>query len=260
MTARPDPLIVHVFPCLSDNYGFLIHDPASAQTACVDTPDADAIDRELEKCGWRLTHILNTHHHWDHAGGNLQLKAAHGCTIVGAAHDAERIPGIDIRVQEGDVFQFGQHDFRVLETPGHTSGHIVYYVPDQRLLFAGDTIFSAGCGRLFEGSPGQMWHSLKKIKDLPEDTQIYCAHEYTLNNLEFARTLDRHNPDLEAYYTEVKKLRSENRPTIPTILRLELKVNPFLHPGSDGIRPNLTDPSADEVACFTDIRRRKDSF
>ncbi|MCG8324711.1 MAG: hydroxyacylglutathione hydrolase [Thiotrichales bacterium] len=260
MTVTTPDLQVEVFPCLTDNYGFLIHAAATGETACVDTPDADAIVRELERHDWILTHILNTHHHWDHAGGNLQLKEKYRCTIIGAANDAARIPGIDVQVRDGDRLQLGTHEYEVRETPGHTSGHIVYYFPEQKKLFAGDTIFSVGCGRLFEGSAAQMWDSLQKIMQLPGDTLIYCAHEYTLNNIEFARSIDPSNPDLEDYYMEVKKRRAARQPTIPTQLARELRVNPFLRPDAAGIVQQLGTDAADALGRFTEIRRRKDNF
>jgi len=253
-------LQIHMFPCLSDNYGLLVHDPSSRQTATIDTPDAEVISRELEARHWQLTHILNTHHHYDHAGGNLQLKDRYDCRIYGPAHEAERIPGMDIRLKEGDILTLGTHEIRVMEPPGHTSGHIVYYLPQQKILFAGDTLFSVGCGRLFEGTPAQMWNSLGKIMALPEDTTIYCAHEYTLNNIEFARSIDRNNKDLERYYQEARQLRSENRPTLPTTLSLELRVNPFLRPDAPAIAETLGAGDSDTLARFAEIRRRKDRF
>ncbi|MDX1519381.1 MAG: hydroxyacylglutathione hydrolase [Gammaproteobacteria bacterium] len=259
MAEETGSLTVHMFPCLQDNYGFLVHDPDSGQTASIDTPDADAITRELEARHWQLTHILNTHHHWDHAGGNLALKQKYNCIIVGAEKDAHRIPGIDVRVQEGDIYRLGNHEFHVQETPGHTNGHIVYHVPEQHILFAGDTIFSVGCGRLFEGTPEQMLRSLEKIKRLPENTRIYCAHEYTLKNIQFARTIDQANPDLEEYYDEVRARRNDKLPTIPVTLARELKVNPFLRPTDHGIMKNLS-AANDKLAAFTEIRKRKDQF
>ncbi len=253
-------LIIHQFPCLSDNYGFLVHDPVSNKTACIDTPDADEILHQLELKGWSLSHILNTHHHADHAGGNLQLKKVTNCTIVGAKNDAARIPGLDIGLAEGDVFHLGEYEFLVMETPGHTVGHIIYYVAGQDILFAGDTLFSAGCGRLFEGTPKQMWESLQKIIALPDSTRIYCAHEYTQNNIAFARTIDRDNPELHRYAAEVDALRQMDKPTVPMTLEREKQVNPFLRPAYidqeqfPGISKN------NETELFAAIRQRKDSF
>src|SRR5690606_29661055 len=187
---------VHMFPCLRDNYGFLVHDPDSGATACVDTPEVEPILRALDERGWTLTYILNTHHHADHAGGNRQIKAATGCRIVGPRADAERIPGIDIEVGDGDELRLGARRIVVRETPGHTRGHIVYHFPDDRIAFVGDTLFAMGCGRLFEGTPAQMWSSLRKILEWPDDTRLYCAHEYTQANARFALTVEPGNAEL----------------------------------------------------------------
>ena len=170
------PLQIHQFPCRSDNYGFLAHDPATGVTASIDTPDEGATNAGLEEKGWRLTHILNTHHHGDHTGANLALKERWGCTIVGAANDAERIPGIDVRVSEGDEYAFGSLTAKVFEVPGHTTGHIAYYFESEGVAFVGDTLFALGCGRLFEGTPEMMWNSLQKLMALPDETTGYCAH------------------------------------------------------------------------------------
>ena len=189
-------LEIHMFPCLQDNYAYLLHDSEAAITAAVDTPDADAILAVLRQKGWRLTHILNTHHHADHAGGNLRLKERTGCQIIGPRADAARIPGIEIEVGEGDVFRLGSHRALVYDTPGHTRGHIVYFLPDDEAAFVGDTLFAMGCGRLFEGTPAQMWSSLQKIMSLPETTRLYCGHEYTQANARFALTVEPRNQAL----------------------------------------------------------------
>ena len=177
------------FPCLADNYGYLLHDAESGLTATVDTPDVAAIETALSARGWTLTHIFNTHHHWDHAGGNQELKARHRCQIIGPRADRDRIPGIDVEVGEGDTFRFGTTDVEVYDTPGHTRGHIVFRIPEQNLAFVGDTLFAMGCGRLFEGTAEQMWSSLQKILAWPDETILYCAHEYTESNGEFAVTV-----------------------------------------------------------------------
>src|SRR5574339_96815 len=223
-------LAIHMFPCLKDNYGYLLHDADSGATAAVDTPDAAEIAAQLEAKGWRLTHILNTHHHGDHAGGNLQLKRNTGCTIAGPRADAARIPGIDVAVGEGDIVELGAHRAAVYDTPGHTRGHIVYHFAAARAAFVGDTLFALGCGRLFEGSPEQMWGSLEKILAWPDDTRIYCAHEYTLANAQFALSVEPDNPALVARATEVAALRRAGRPTVPTTLGVEKATNPFLRP------------------------------
>lgn len=252
--------LVHLFPCLNDNYGFLLHDPDSGLTASVDTPEAGPILQALDERGWQLTHIFNTHHHWDHAGGNLELKERTGCTIIGPRADADRIPGIDVKVGEGDRFEFGLQTVEVRETPGHTRGHIVFHLPEHYVAFVGDTLFAMGCGRLFEGSPEQMWDSLQKILAWPEATQIYCAHEYTQTNARFALTVDPANEDLQQRATEVDTHRAENRPTVPTTLALEKQTNPFLRADAAGIRQTLEMENARPVDVFARIRALKDTF
>lgn len=248
------------FPCLEDNYGFLLHDPDAGLTAAIDTPDAEAILAGLRSRGWTLTHIFNTHHHADHAGGNLYLKDKTGCTIVGPRADAARIPGIDIGVGDGDTVEFGGRRIEVSDTPGHTRGHIVYYVPEARAAFVGDTLFAMGCGRLFEGSPEQMWSSLQKIMRWPPETRLYCAHEYTMANAAFALTVDPDNPALIARAREVAALRREGRPTVPTTLEQELATNPFLRATSPGLKRTIGLDGADEVSVFAETRARKDRF
>ena len=248
------------FPCLSDNYGFLLHDPVAGLTASIDTPDANAIVAELERRNWRLTHILNTHHHADHAGGNLYLKDKTGCQIIGPRADAARIPGIDLGVGDGDSVAFGRWQIEVFETPGHTTGHIVYFVPEAKAAFVGDTLFALGCGRLFEGSPDQMWNSLQKILRWPDDTKIYCAHEYTLANAEFALTVEPDNMALVARAREIAALRRDGRPTVPTTLELERKTNPFLRPSSPNLQRTIGLAGADEVSVFARTRELKDRF
>ncbi len=225
-------LKVHQFPCLNDNYGFLLHDAQANVTAVIDTPEVDPINAALDETGWRLTHILNTHHHFDHAGGNEALKKRWGAQVVGAAIDAERIPGIDVRVRDGEHFAFGSTQALVLEVPGHTSGHIAYYFADDGIAFVGDTLFALGCGRLFEGSPEQMWSSLNKLMALPDDTVVYCAHEYTQANARFALSVEPDNAALVARAREIDELRSRGVPTVPTSIGLEKATNPFLRPMS----------------------------
>lgn len=247
-------------PCLQDNYGYLIHDHDTGLTATVDTPEVDAITSALKERNWKLTHILNTHHHFDHAGGNLELKAQTGCTIVGAKIDQKRIPGIDLCVSDGEIFLFGENEVLITETPGHTVGHIVYYFSDQKIAFVGDTLFSLGCGRLFEGTADQMWKSLQKIMEWPDETLIYCAHEYTQANAKFAASIEPDNKDLQQRIVEVDQLREEGDATIPTTLGIEKKTNPFLRPDSLEIRHHLgmIDNSDEEV--FARIRSLKDNF
>ena len=253
-------LQIHQFPCLSDNYGFLVHERLSGVTATIDTPDPRAIHRELKRKKWRLTHILNTHHHPDHAGGNLWLKERTGCVIVGPSADAARIPGIDLQVGEGEILEFGNAEAHVYDTPGHTTGHIVYHFAGEDVAFVGDTLFSMGCGRLFEGSPAQMWNSLQKLMNWPGRTRIYCAHEYTQTNGRFALTVDPENQALIKRMEEVKRLRDEGRPTVPTTMYQEKRTNPFLRPDSTEIRVRLGMEDADDVDVFAEVRKRKDRF
>lgn len=254
------PLQVHQFPCRSDNYGFLAHDPQSGLTACVDTPETDAINAALEEKGWHLTHILNTHHHGDHTGGNLDLKERWNCEIVGAANDAERIPGIDVRVLDGDDYAFGDMSARIFEVPGHTTGHIAYYFASEGIVFVGDTLFALGCGRLFEGTPAMMWNSLEKLMALPDDTVVYCAHEYTQANAKFALTVEPGNQDLLARCKEIDELRSKGLPTVPTTIGLERATNPFVRPASANLQETVGLSGDDLVAVFAETRERKDNF
>lgn len=254
------PLQVHQFPCRSDNYGFLAHDPATQSTACIDTPDDDATNAALKENGWRLTHILNTHHHGDHTGANLSLKERWGCTIVGAANDAERIPGIEVRVSDGDTYIFGGLDAKVFEVPGHTTGHIAYYFESEGIAFVGDTLFALGCGRLFEGTPEMMWNSLQKLMALPDDTVVYCAHEYTQANAEFALSVEPGNDRLVARSKEIDELRAKGLPTVPTTIGLERETNPFVRPMSENLQATIGLSGADLVSVFAETRKRKDNF
>lgn len=254
------PLDIFQFPCLSDNYGFLIHDPESGATGTIDTPDAAAINRALEDHGWTLTHILNTHHHFDHTGGNLKLKDKWGCVIVGPAADEARIPGIDITLGDGDEYMFGSLTARVFDVPGHTRGHIAYYFADEHVAFVGDTLFALGCGRLFEGTPSQMWTSLQKLSALPDETRVYCAHEYTQANARFALTVDPDNEDLRRRAREIDDRRAQGLPTVPTSIGLERRTNPFLRPASESLRRTLQMPGATDTEVFAEVRARKDRF
>ncbi|MBO6557178.1 MAG: hydroxyacylglutathione hydrolase [Pseudomonadales bacterium] len=254
------PLEVHQFPCLSDNYGYLIHDPEAGVTATIDTPEVDPINAALKEKGWQLTHILNTHHHFDHAGGNLELKQQWDCTIVGSRDDADRIPGIDIKVGDGDTYTFGNFKAEVFDVSGHTIGHIAFYFPDAEKLFCGDALFALGCGRLFEGSPAQMWDSLQKLIELPDCTGVYCAHEYTQANAAFALSVEPQNAALQLRSKDIDSLRSEGKPTVPSTIGLEKETNPFLRPMSADLQATLNMQGAELVDVFAETRRRKDRF
>lgn len=250
-------LDIHQFPCLSDNYGVLIRDAAAGVTASIDAPETAAVRKALAATGWKLTHILTTHHHADHTDGNLPLKTETGCRIVGPRAEAAKIPGIDEKVGDGDTFRFGSFEVRVLDTPGHTAGHISYYFPAAKVAFVGDTIFALGCGRLFEGDARMMWTSLKKLMALPGDTTLYCGHEYTQSNAKFALTIEPGNAALKKRAQEIDGLRAAGKPTLPTRLDLELETNPFLRPHVPAVRKQLGMEKAEDWQVFGEIRERK---
>ena len=247
-------------PVLNDNYLYLLHDADTDSTAIVDPAVDEPVINELEKRGWMLTHIINTHHHWDHTGANLALKEKYGLQIIGPKAEAERIPGLDHAVGEGDIINIGNSCAEVFDTPGHTNGHIVYYFAKAKALFAGDTIFAMGCGRLFEGTPKQMWDSLQKVMALPDETKIYCAHEYTMANAKFALSVEPENRDLIKRVHEVEHKRAANLPTIPTSIDIEKKTNPFLRPMSAHLQTTIGMTGSDIVDVFAETRRLKDSF
>ncbi|MEP4053367.1 MAG: hydroxyacylglutathione hydrolase [Litorimonas sp.] len=223
-------LEVALFPCLSDNYGFLLHDAKTGATAAIDTPDAREIAAQCEARGWTLTEIWNTHWHPDHAGGNVAVKRRYDCLVRGPQQDA--IPVRDITHSGGDAFEFAGHAVNVIHTPGHTDEHIIYHIPTAEIAFVGDTIFTLGCGRLFEGTPEEMWESLSRIMALPDATKLYCAHEYTLSNAKFAISVDGENPNLLAAIADAKAKRADGKPTVPTTVGVEKHANPFVTAGS----------------------------
>ncbi len=253
-------LDIHRIPVLKDNYVWLVHEPGAGLTAVVDPAVAEPVEAALRRQGWRLTHILNTHHHGDHTGANLALKAAHGCTIVGPAADRDRIPGIDVAVADGDRYALGGAVAEVFDVPGHTRGHIAFWFADDGALFCGDTLFAMGCGRLFEGTPAQMWRSLGKLKALPGAARVFCAHEYTQSNARFALTVDGGNPALVRRAAEVDALRAAGEPTVPSTIALERATNPFLRADDPALAAAVGLPADDPVAVFAEVRRRKDSF
>lgn len=247
-------------PARRDNYIYALHDEAMGITAVVDPADAAPVMELLKSRMWGLDMILVTHHHDDHVGGIEELKEATGCIVVGFDHDARRIPGIDRRMEEGERVTVGRFLGELMFIPGHTLGHVAYYFPELKLLFSGDTLFSLGCGRLFEGTPGQMLASLRRIMALPDDTVVCCTHEYTEANGRFAFTVEPENFDLRTRLGEVKRLRADGLPTVPMRLGEEKKTNPFLRPESAEIRRNLNLDIARDMDVFTELRRRKDAF
>lgn len=253
-------LEVRQFSCLKDNYGVLIHDRKEGVTAAIDAPEAAAMKRALDEAGWRLTHILVTHHHADHTGGIGALKAETGCRVIGPAGEEARIPGIDQAVQEPDEIRFGGTTVKVLDTPGHTIGHITYWIPEAKLAFVGDTLFAMGCGRVLEGTAEMMWASLSKLAALPRETSIYCGHEYTLSNGRFALSIDPDNAAITARMAEAEALRAEGKPTLPTLLADELRTNVFLRADEGIIRDRVKLPIGPPWKVFAELRERKNKF
>jgi hydroxyacylglutathione hydrolase len=244
-------ITVHQFACLDDNYGYLVKDDASGLAACIDTPDADAVLAAVKETGWKLALILNTHWHPDHAGGNERVKAETGCEIVGPP-EVTRIAPLDRPVQEGDEVKLGETLFRVIDTGGHTLGHISYYDGADHTAFVGDTLFALGCGRLFEGTAEQMWVSLSKLAALPDDTTVYCAHEYTASNARFALSVDA-DPALKARSEQIFAARERGEWTVPTTIGLEKATNPFL-------RAPVLHPDLPPAEAFGLVRAAKDGF
>ncbi len=251
-------LQVHQFICLDDNFGVLIHDPATGATASIDAPDGAPILAALADKGWTLTDILLTHHHGDHVQGVAELKAKFPkARVTGAKKDAHRLPALDRAVVEGDEVSVGSAKARVIETPGHTSGHIAYHFADDALLFVGDTLFALGCGRAFEEAPAVLWGSLEKLSVLPEETRVYCGHEYTLSNAKFALTVDPGNVELARRAADVSAMRSQGQFTLPTTIGLELATNPFLRPGDAGVQAAVGMAGKPTAEVFTELRERK---
>ena len=253
-------LDIRQIPVLSDNFIYLVREPSRGQVAVVDPAEAEPVLAEAKRLGWTITHILNTHHHGDHVGGNLAIKAATGCTIVGSGSDAARIPGIDVKVSDGDTYDLGDEQAQVFFVPGHTRGHIAYWFAGSNALFCGDTLFSIGCGRLFEGTAAQMWTSLKRFRDLPPETRVYCAHEYTQSNVRFAVTIEPGNAALRDREAEVARLRAAGQPTVPSTIGMERAANPFMRADQATVAAAVGLAGRDPVDVFAEVRRRKDSF
>jgi hydroxyacylglutathione hydrolase len=252
-------LEIRQLKALRDNYVYLLRDPETGATGAVDPSEPGPVFAALAETGWRLTHVLNTHHHPDHTGGNLALKEKTGCMIVGPRADRARIPGIDIDVADGEDYAFGKQVARVFDVPGHTRGHIAFWFGGSRALFCGDTLFLMGCGRLFEGTPEQMWRSLGKLRGLPPETRVYCGHEYTQSNARFALTMEPHNPALVARARRIDALRAEGKSTVPSTMAEEIATNPFLRADQPALQAAAGAPG-DPVATFAAIRQRKDRF
>lgn len=254
------PLEIYQFPARDDNFGVLIRDTATGTAALVDAPEEAAILAAIEHTGWKPSMILTTHHHGDHVEANEALKKRFGLEIIAPAAEASKIPGVDRTVREGDRVRVGESEAVVIETPGHTAGHVSYYFPDLGVAFTADTLFALGCGRLFEAPPPVMHDSLQKLAALPAETAVYCGHEYTLSNARFAVTIDPANKQLAERLVEIEKLRAAGKPTLPTTIGAELATNPFLRANDPAIRKNLGMENANDADVFTEIRKRKDNF
>jgi hydroxyacylglutathione hydrolase len=254
------PLEIVTIPCLKDNYAFLAHDRASGETAVIDVPEAAAIAAALAQRGWRLSHVLLTHHHWDHVDGLADLLADHPAKVMGAAADADRLPKLDIAVSEGDTITIGSEQGKVIDVSGHTMNHLAFHFPDSAVVFTADSLMAMGCGRLFEGTPAQMFASLAKLAALPPETLVCSGHEYTASNAKFALTIEPDNAALISRVEKIETARAQGRPTVPSLLSTERATNPFLRSDSPEIQANLGMSGAEPVQVFAEIRRRKDSF
>ena len=254
------PAEIRLFRCLSDNYGVLLHDSETGATASIDAPEAGPVEAALKEMGWRLTDILVTHHHADHTQGIQALKDRHKCRVVAPAGEAAKVPAVDEIVREGDTVKVGNLAANVIETPGHTLGHIAYWFHKDKLAFVGDTLFSIGCGRVIEGTPQQMWNSLKKLRDLPDDTQIYCGHEYTLANIKFALSIDKGNPVLNAREAQARERVQKGEATIPVTIGDEKLANPFLRADVPDLATDIGMTGKPPSEVFAEIRARKNKF
>jgi hydroxyacylglutathione hydrolase len=254
------PAKTHLFRCLKDNFGVLIHDPSTGATASIDAPEAAPVEAALKATGWRLTDILVTHHHADHTDGIVELKGRHKCRVTAPRAEAARIPAVDATVGEGDTVTVGELTARVLETPGHTSGHISYVFDQDKVAFVGDTLFSIGCGRVIEGTPEMMWASLLKLRALPDDTLIFCGHEYTEANIRFALTIEPDNADLRARAEEAKRQVAAHQDTIPTRIGTEKRENVFLRADVPAVAAAVGLAGKPAAQVFAEVRARKNKF
>ena len=254
------PAETRLFLCRSDNYGVLVHDTGSGATAAIDAPETGPIEKALNETGWKLTDILVTHHHADHTDGIIALKKKYRCRVVAPAAEAKKIPAVDETVREGDKAKVGSLAADVIETPGHTLGHIAYWFHADKLAFVGDTLFSIGCGRVIEGTPEQMWRSLVKLRDLPDDTKIFCGHEYTLANITFARTVEPGNKALAAREAQARQQVAQGEPTIPVTIGAEKLANPFLRADRAEVAGGIGMAGKPAADVFAEIRARKNRF
>ncbi len=256
----PPTAQVRQFLCLKDNYGVLVHDPATGATAAIDAPEAAPVEAALAASGWTLSDILVTHHHHDHTGGISDLKRRHGARVVAPRDEAAKIPAVDEPVGDGDTVAVGTLAAQVIGTPGHTLGQVNYYFPAAKLLFAGDTLFSIGCGRVIEGTPEMMWQTLLKLRALPDDTALYCGHEYTAANVRFALTIEPDNEALRARAAEVERQAATGTPTIPSLLGQEKRANVFLRADDPAVAAAVGLAGKPAAQVFAEVRKRKNNF
>ena len=247
-------------PCLTDNYAYIINDQTTKTISIVDPSESKPIIEFLKENKLKLNFIFNTHHHYDHIGGNIELKKFYDAKVIGFDQDKNRIPGIDIALKDNEYFKFGNLKLKLIHIPGHTLGHVCFYFEKEKIIFTGDTLFSLGCGRIFEGTYKQMYKSLEKIKNLPEDTKIYCGHEYTLKNSQFCKKIDSKNINLDKKILEIKSKRLSNLPTVPSTLKDELDCNVFLRCDDEEIKSSLNIKSGNSVEVFKKLRDLKDNF
>jgi len=251
---------VQIIPCLQDNYAYVVNDEISQNVGVIDPSESEPVIKFLKKKKLKLNYILNTHHHFDHIGGNIELKKMYNAKVFGFWEDKHRIPGIDVALKDNEKFKFGTSVIKVIHIPGHTLGHVCFFFEKEKIAFTGDTLFSLGCGRIFEGNHKQMLSSLNKIKKLPVDTKIYCGHEYTYKNAEFCMAHDEKNINLIKRFKEIKILRSKNFPTIPTTLENELKSNIFLRCDQNDLKIKLNMKNQEDYKVFKKVRDLKDAF
>lgn len=253
-------LEIVIIPCRRDNYAYLLRDGAGRQVGLIDAPEAAPIEAALEERGWDLNMILITHHHEDHVAAVDVLRERFGATVIGAAADAHRLPALDIALEDGDTIPLGVSMAEVIAVPGHTLGHIAYYFAGAHALFSADSLMVMGCGRLFEGTPDQMWTSLSRLAALPAETRVFSGHEYAESNMRFALSLEPENPALQGRAVEIVRLRREGMPTVPAALGLEAATNPFLRASDPALKARLGIPNLPDAQVFAEIRRRKDAY
>ena len=254
--------MIEVFlePALKDNYIAIVRETVSGRILIVDPTQAMPAMNFLSAHNWRPDLILNTHHHWDHVSGNDELIGAYNCFVYAPNVDAKKIHGVNRVLEDGERFQFGDEFVQAIHIPGHTLGHTAYYFEKSKVVFAGDTLFSLGCGRLFEGTAEQMWRSLRRLMQLPDETKVYCGHEYTLSNAKFALTIEPDNFELRRRETQAKALREKGLPTLPTTIGLEKATNPFLRFAHPNVRKTLGMENDRDVDVFARLRAMKDTF